>query len=88
MRDAEDFSALGALMLPPETAVLHLAAVTVAEAGLFYLCQGQAVMVADVPPERGVVRILDAGGGFRGVGEITDDRRVAPRRMMAAQPAR
>ena len=88
LRDAEDFSALGALMLPPETAVLHLAAVTVAEAGLFYLCQGQAVMVADVPPERGVVRILDADGGFRGVGEITDDRRVAPRRMMAAHTAR
>ncbi len=88
LRDAEDFGALDALMLPPGRAVEHLPAVNVGESGLFYLCQGQAVMVADVPQERGVVRILDADGGFRGVGEITDDRRVAPKRMMAAHTAR
>lgn len=88
LRDAGDFEALDALLLSPGRAVEHLPAVTVAEAGMFYLCNGQAVMVAGVPPERGVVRILDAEGGFRGVGEITDDRRVAPRRMMAAHTAR
>lgn len=88
LRDAGDFEALDALMLPAGRAVQHLPAVVVAEAGLFYLCQGQAVMVSDVPPERGMVRVLDADGEFRGVGEITDDRRVAPRRMMAAPSAR
>jgi len=88
LRDAGDFEALDALVLPPERAVQHLPAVVVAEAGLFYLCQGQPVMVATVPPERGMVRVLDADGEFRGVGEITDDRRVAPRRMMAAHTAR
>ena len=88
LRDTGDFEALDALMLPAVRAVQHLPAVVVAEAGLFYLGQGQAVMVASVPPERGMVRVMDADGEFRGVGEITDDRRVAPRRMMAAQTAR
>ena len=88
LRDTGDVEALDALMLPAVRAVQHLPAVVVAEAGLFYLGQGQAVMVASVPPERGMVRVMDADGEFRGVGEITDDRRVAPRRMMAAQTAR
>ncbi len=88
LRDEGDFDALDALMLPVECAVQHLPAVPVAESSLFYLCQGQAVMVAQVPPERGMVRVVDEDGVFRGIGEITDDRRVAPRRMMAAQSAR
>lgn len=88
LREAGEFAALDALVLPLERAVGHLPEVRVPESGCFYLAQGQAVMVSQVPPERGDVRILDAGGVFRGVGEITDDRRVAPRRMMAAPRGR
>lgn len=88
LREAGEFAALDALVLPLERAVGHLPEVRVPEAGCFYLAQGQAVMVSQVPPQRGDVRIMDAEGMFRGVGEITDDRRVAPRRMMAAPRGR
>lgn len=88
LREAGEFAALDSLVLPLERAVGHLPEVRVPESGCFYLSQGQAVMVSQVPPGRGDVRILDAGGVFRGVGEITDDRRVAPRRMMAAPRGR
>jgi tRNA pseudouridine55 synthase len=87
LRDACEFAALDALLLPCEQAVAHLPEVRVGESGCFFLAQGQAVMVSELPA-RGLVRIAGQDGIFRGVGEITDDRRVAPRRMMDAQGAR
>jgi tRNA pseudouridine55 synthase len=87
LRDQRDFEGLDALLLPCDAAVGHLPEVRVGESGCFYLAQGQAVMVAGVPAS-GVVRIAGPGGEFRGIGEITDDCRVAPRRMMAAHGAR
>ena len=87
LRDERAFDALDALLLPCERAVAHLPEVRVGEAGCIYLAQGQAVMVAEVPAH-GAVRIAGPDGEFRGIGEITDDRRVAPRRMIAAQSVR
>ncbi|MDH5767298.1 MAG: tRNA pseudouridine(55) synthase TruB, partial [Gammaproteobacteria bacterium] len=46
----------------------------------FYVKQGQPVQVARAPTE-GWVRIY-SNDGFLGLGEIQDDGRVAPRRMM------
>jgi tRNA pseudouridine55 synthase len=83
LREQREFAALDALLLPSERAVAHLPEVRVGESACFYLAQGQAVMVAEHPP-RGLVRIATADGELRGIGEITDDRRVAPRRMMIA----
>ena len=87
LRDARDFAALDALLLPGERAVEHLPEVQVGESACFYLAQGQAVMATGTAA-RGVVRIAGPDGELRGIGEITDDCRVAPRRMMAAQSAR
>jgi tRNA pseudouridine55 synthase len=87
LREARAFAELDALLLPCESAVAHLPEVQVGESGCFYLSQGQAVMAAGTSA-RGTVRIAGPGGEFRGIGEITDDCRVAPRRMMAAQAAR
>ncbi|OQX48471.1 MAG: tRNA pseudouridine(55) synthase TruB [Candidatus Sedimenticola endophacoides] len=47
----------------------------------FYLGQGQAVLVPNAPTG-GPVRIYDPNGRFLGIGEILDDGRVAPRRMI------
>jgi tRNA pseudouridine55 synthase len=43
---------------------------------------GQPVLVPKAPTE-GWVRLYDADGAFMGVGEVDDDGRIAPRRMMA-----
>lgn len=56
--------------------------VRLAEASCFYLAQGQSVMASRLPAP-GLVRIASEDGKFRGVGEVRDDRCIAPRRMGA-----
>ncbi|MGH8244849.1 MAG: tRNA pseudouridine(55) synthase TruB [Gammaproteobacteria bacterium] len=47
----------------------------------YYLCQGQPVIVPHAPTD-GLVRMYDEAKRFLGVGEILDDGRVAPRRLV------
>jgi len=79
---AEDgFSALDELLLPIDSAMASWPEVKLSPDGTFYLKQGQAVLVPNAPTQ-GMVRIYDANGSFMGAGEILDDGKVAPRRMM------
>ncbi|WKE66603.1 tRNA pseudouridine(55) synthase TruB [Gallaecimonas kandeliae] len=71
---------LDALLLPLDSAVQDLPAVDVQAATAFYLKQGQAVQVPKAPAQ-GLVRILEEGT-FIGVGDIDDDGKVAPKRMV------
>jgi tRNA pseudouridine55 synthase len=56
-------------------------AVVLSEAAAFYLVKGQPVMVPYSPTE-GWVRLVTRDNRFLGVGEVMDDGRVAPRRLM------
>ncbi len=47
----------------------------------YYLCQGQAVLVPKAPAN-GMVRLYDAERRFLGVGQVLDDGRIAPRRLI------
>jgi tRNA pseudouridine55 synthase len=87
MHEQKDFAALNALLLPMESSVLHLPQVTLVEANSFYLRQGQPVMVPNAPTE-GLVRLMSEDNGFLGVGEILDDGRVGPRRLIVSQENR
>jgi len=76
--------AIDALLLPTSSAVRDWPTVTLSEATAFYVRQGQPVIVAHAPPD-GWVRLLEGREAtFIGVGEILDDGRVAPRRLIAA----
>jgi tRNA pseudouridine55 synthase len=77
----EGFSALDELLLPIDSALGSWPEVKLSPDGTFYLRQGQPVLVPNAPTE-GMVRLYDANGAFMGAGEILDDGRVAPRRMM------
>ncbi len=77
----EGFSALDELLLPIDSALGSWPEVRLSPDGTFYLRQGQPVLVPNAPTE-GMVRLYDADGGFMGAGEILDDGKVAPRRMM------
>ncbi len=55
--------------------------VSLSESGGFYMRQGQPVMVPNAP-RGGIVRVALHSGEFLGVGEILDDGRVAPRRLI------
>jgi len=55
--------------------------VKLSESGGFYLRQGQPVQVPNAPCN-GMVRVALETGEFLGIGEILDDGRVAPRRLI------
>ncbi len=81
MRDAP-FAELDALMLPIESGVANWPDIQLDPDAAFYMSQGQPIQVPHAPTT-GWVRIYDRSR-FMGVGEIQDDGRVAPRRMIAA----
>lgn len=68
-------------LLPADAALGALPLVRLSESGGFYMRQGQPVMVPNAP-RGGIVRVALDSGEFLGVGEILDDGRVAPRRLI------
>ncbi len=82
LRDNREFTAMDDLLLPLSSALSHLPQVELTESAGFYMRQGQPVLVPKMPMD-GMVRIAMEGGEFIGVGEILDDGRVAPRRLIA-----
>lgn len=73
---------MDALLQPLDAALGELPLVRFSEAGGFYIRQGQPVQVPNSPCS-GMVRMGLETGEFLGVGEILDDGRVAPRRLIA-----
>lgn len=76
-----DQAALDALLRPVDEALEHLPRVSLPESSGFYLRQGQPVLVPNAPCD-GMVRVALETGEFLGLGEILDDGRVAPRRLI------
>ncbi|KAA3626373.1 MAG: tRNA pseudouridine(55) synthase TruB [Proteobacteria bacterium] len=73
--------ALDALLLPIESSVQQWPEVQLSADSAYYLQMGQPVMVPRAPTS-GWVRIYTAARRFIGVGEVLDDGRIAPRRML------
>ncbi len=86
IRDEGGFEALDALLLPVESAVRDWPVVSVSDATAFYIRQGQPVIVPHAPTSGRVQLVEQSTDGshqmFIGVGEILDDGRVAPRRLV------
>ena len=78
----EGLEALDAKLLPIESALAQWPEVQLNEDATYYLRQGQAVLVPRAPTS-GWVRLYAAGGTFLGMGQILDDGRVAPKRLMS-----
>ncbi len=76
----EGQAALEGLLLPIDTALSDWPEVRVNADTAFYLKQGQAVLVPKAPTEGGV-RIYQ-GDEFIAVGQVQDDGRIAPKRLM------
>ena len=77
----EQLRQMDELLLPADTALRGLPLVKLSESSGFYLRQGQPVLVPNAPCD-GMVRVALETGEFLGVGEILDDGRVAPRRLV------
>lgn len=74
-------AALDQLLLPVDTALAGWPVVTLTELTTFYMKTGQAAQIPGSPSSGSVV-LQEEDGKFLGVGEILDDGRVAPRRLM------
>jgi len=68
-------------LLPVDEALLGLPDVTLTSLATHYLLQGQPV-TAKHGQEPGLVRLYNEENAFLGMGEILDDGRVAPKRLM------
>lgn len=79
---AVGLASLDAELLDLDTIVQDLPAVTLTPAVSYYLRQGQPVLVPRAPTQ-GLLRIYAREGRFLGVGEVLDDGRVAPKRLIA-----
>lgn len=77
----QGFEALDAVLLPVESALAQWPGVRLSSDAAFYLRQGQPVLVPHAPTS-GWVRLYQGEHQFLGMGQILDDGRVAPKRLM------
>ena len=80
---SEGHHALDQLLLPMESGLAQWPDVRLTGDAAFYLRQGQPVLVPKAPTA-GWVRLYEGESRFLGMGEILEDGRVAPRRLMVA----
>lgn len=85
LRQEHSAEELDYLLKPMDAGIKHLTAVDLSEDTAFYFRQGQSVMAPQVYHDReegDIVRVFEAEGPFLGVAEVTDDGRVAPKRLV------
>ena len=83
MKEQGGFEAIDEQLLPLSTSVADWPAVELGDNAAFYLMQGQAVMASERPRDGWVSLYQASDKRFLGVGEILEDGRIAPRRLVA-----
>jgi len=78
-----NLEALDELLLPMEEALSDWPMVNMSKNTAYYLQQGQAVQIPKAPTT-GLVRLHRDDGKFLGIGQILEDGRVAPKRLIKA----
>ncbi len=77
----QGFEQLDNLLLPMDIALADFPEVRLSEDVAYYLCQGQAVSVSGLP-KSGRLRIYNNSDQFLGLGEVADDGRLSPKRLI------
>lgn len=83
MAAEQGVEALDRLLLSVDTVLRDVPEVELVESAAFYLCQGQPVLVPHAPTV-GLLRIYNESRQFLGMGEVLDDGRIAPRRLVSS----
>ncbi|MBV2093334.1 MAG: tRNA pseudouridine(55) synthase TruB [gamma proteobacterium symbiont of Ctena orbiculata] len=78
---AKQFKEMDDWLLPLESALAEWPQVALSADAAFYMKQGQPILVPNAPTS-GLVRLYANETEFLGVGQILDDGRVAPKRLM------
>ena len=83
IKETGGFKAIDELLLPLSTSVADWPRVELGDNAAYYLQQGQPVMASDRPLDGWVSVYQASSGEFLGVGEVLEDGRIAPRRLIA-----
>lgn len=75
--------ALDKLLLSVDSGLRHLPKVTVSEAVIYYLYNGQALYIPRLQLTAGLLRLYDHTDRFIGVGEVLANGKVAPKRLLS-----
>ena len=78
---ASGMTQLDAVLMPMQVALADWPEVNLTDDAAHYLCQGQVVSVAGNPGS-GWVKLYAPEGRFLGLGEVLQDGRVAPKRLL------
>jgi tRNA pseudouridine55 synthase len=84
LKTDDSYQAIDALLVPMDSALTDMPEVHLAESASFYVQQGQAVRVANAPLG-GVVKMISDQGVFLGIGEMLEDGRVTPKRLVVME---
>ena len=74
-----------ALLLPLSAIADELPMFILSAELAFFLCRGQAVFAPNAPTS-GLLRLFTREGAFLGVGEVTEDGMIAPKRLVRQSP--
>jgi tRNA pseudouridine55 synthase len=85
LAEQNDLPGLDKLLLPIEDVLLDYPTILLTDAMQYYILQGQAVMVPNAPTSGWVKLKNKLSGTFLGVGEVTEDGKIAPRRLVSTQ---
>ncbi len=76
--------ALDRFLLPVDSGLEHWPLVRLSEHSAYYWLHGQPVWASEAP-KFGMLRVEDHNGRFIGIGEVGDDGRLAPRRLIRSE---
>ncbi len=68
-------------LLPLETSIQHFPIVRISASALFYIRAGSPVMLPHAP-RSGLVRLFSEQNEFVGIGQVQEDGRIAPKRLL------
>ena len=76
--------AVDRFLMPSDSGLLDWPLLHFSEHSAFYWLNGQPVRAPDAP-KFGMVRVQDHNGRFIGIGEVSEDGRIAPRRLIRSE---
>jgi tRNA pseudouridine55 synthase len=76
--------AVDRFLMPSDSGLLDWPLLQFSEHSAFYWLNGQPVRAPDAP-QFGMVRVQDHTGRFIGIGEVAEDGRIAPRRLIRSE---
>ena len=76
--------AVDAFLKPVDSGLEHWPLLQLSEHSAFYWLHGQPVRAPEAP-KFGMLRVQDHNGRFIGIGEVSEDGRVAPRRLIRSE---